>query len=403
MTGRRRILFIAEAATLAHITRPLVLANGLNPEKYEVHFASADRYSMIFGADRFKRWPLNSLATEKFLRRVARGKPIFEYSVIREYVADDLALFDKVKPDIVIGDLRLSLQISARIARIPYFSLVNAYWSPYARPNFVVPDHVLVRLFGARIADAGFKLLAPLIMAMHTLPMNRARYHFGLPLVSQLQQVYTDADQVLYVDASELIPTFDLPSNHHYLGPVVWSPRTPLPDWWSRLDPNRPCVYVTLGSSGDTHTLPTILAALETEPVSVLVATAGRTGALSLPRNAFVADYLPGIDAAARSALVICNGGSPTTLQALVSGVPVIGIASNLDQYLNIDYVERAGAGRLLRAEALTVSGLNALCKLLLGDPMYKRSAATLQRQMTTYDPISRLEKFIDTLHGPTS
>ena len=137
--------------------------------------------------------------------------------------------------------------------------------------------------------------------------------------------------------------------------------------------------------------------------MSVLVATAGRAGALSLPRNAFVADYLPGIDAAARSALVICNGGSPTTLQALVSGVPVIGIASNLDQYLNIDYVERAGAGRILRAEALTVSGLNALCKLLLGDPMYKRSAATLQRQMTTYDPISRLEKFIDTLHGPTS
>ena len=396
MTGRRKILFVAEAATLAHITRPLVLANGLNSDKYEIHFASADRYSFIFGADKFQRWPLNSLSTEKFLKRVAGGKPTFEYSEIREYVVDDLALLEKVKPDLVIGDLRHSLQISARIARTPYFSLVNAYWSSYARPNFIVPDHILVRLLGERLADSGFKILAPLLMAAHTLPMNRARYHFGLPLVSHLQQVYTDADHILYVDVPDLIPTYNLPLNHHYLGPVVWSPSTPLPEWWSRLDPQKPCIYVTLGSSGDTDAQPTILGALESLPVSVLVATAGRTGTRNIPGNAYIADYLPGIEAAARSALVICNGGSPTTLQALVCGVPVIGIASNLDQYLNIDYVERAGAGKTLRADALTVSGLKAVSKLMLSDSTYKRSAVMLQSQMATYDPVSTLEKIID-------
>ena len=38
--GRRlRILFIAEAVSLAHIARPFVLAQSLDPSRYEVHFA----------------------------------------------------------------------------------------------------------------------------------------------------------------------------------------------------------------------------------------------------------------------------------------------------------------------------------------------------------------------------
>ncbi len=66
-----------------------------------------------------------------------------------------------------------------------------------------------------------------------------------------------------------------------------------------------------------------------------------------------MADYLPGEAAAARSAVVVCNGGSLTTQQALVAGVPVIGVAGNLDQHLNMEAVERAGAGVLLRTERL--------------------------------------------------
>ena len=398
MTRRRRILFLAEAATLAHITRPLVLARGLNPDKYEIHFASADRYSFIFGAEKFRRWPLTSLPTDNFLERVARGKPIFEYSIIRDYVDDDISLFDKVQPDIVIGDLRLSLQISARIARLPYCSLVNAYWSPFARPNYIVPDHFLVRVLGARLANMGFQLIAPLIMAAHTLPMNRARRHFKLSMLSRLQQIYTDADHVLYLDVPALIPTFDLPSNHRYLGPVIWTPDTTLPNWWSQLDSDIPSVYVTLGSSGDTDILPTVLAALAHLPVSVLVATAGRTALRTVPSNVYFADYLPGSAAAARSTLVICNGGSPTTLQALSAGVPVIGIASNMDQYLNIDYVERAGAGKALRADALTVESLRAECELMLVEPSYKNHAIRLQAQMAAYDPVARLESLLDSI-----
>jgi hypothetical protein len=53
----------------------------------------------------------------------------------------------------------------------------------------------------------------------------------------------------------------------------------------------------------------------------------------------------------ARSGLVICNGGSLTTNQALALGVPVLGLVTNLDQHLNMQGVCGTGPGAVLRAE----------------------------------------------------
>jgi hypothetical protein len=72
----------------------------------------------------------------------------------------------------------------------------------------------------------------------------------------------------------------------------------------------------------------------------VLVSTAGAEP-LANHDSVFCSAYLPGNQAAARADLVVCNGGSPTTFQALSEGVPVLGIPGNLDQFLNMHYLER--------------------------------------------------------------
>jgi UDP:flavonoid glycosyltransferase YjiC (YdhE family) len=144
----------------------------------------------------------------------------------------------------------------------------------------------------------------------------------------------------------------DLPTSHQYIGPVLWSPTVEPPAWWDSLPTDRPIVYVTLGSSGRSDLLEVVLQALAGLPVTVIAATAGRIDPKTVPPNAFVADYLPGEEAASRAAVVICNGGSPTTQQALAAGKPVIGIASNLDQHLNMAAIERRG-----RASSFARSG----------------------------------------------
>ena len=273
--------------------------------------------------------------------------------------------------------------------------LINAYWSPYVRQHYSVPAIGLSRVLPIAIADRLFKLARPLAFALHSVPLNQVRRAYGMaPLGHDLRRVYTDADHVLYTDIPEMFPATNLPSTHCYLGPVTWSPPTRLPDWWDALPAARPIVYVTLGSSGQGALLPRVLQALAPLPVSVIAATAGNVamGATAVVApNARVAAYLPGIAAARRSSLVICNGGSPTSQQALSACVPVLGIAGNLDQYLNMHGVVASGAGALLRSDRLSEDGVRRAVLDLLEQPDAKACARKVAEQFVRYDAGTRL------------
>ena len=127
-----------------------------------------------------------------------------------------------------------------------------------------------------------------------------------------------------------------------------------LPSWWGQVPTDRPWIYVNLGSSGDRAALGTVLEGLASLPVAVVAATAGYPQPARLPANVWLADYLPGDRVAEKASVVVCNGGSPTAMQALSAGVPIVGIPSNLDQYANMAHMERAGVGFLLPAGTLT-------------------------------------------------
>ena len=106
-------------------------------------------------------------------------------------------------------------------------------------------------------------------------------------------------------------------------------------------------------------------------------------------KNMLVARYLPGDQVAGMASVVICNGGSPTSHQALGKGCPVLGIPSNLDQLLNMQCVERVGAGLSIRADALSVKGLQSALVALLEDASYSEAAKRIATLFAAYDPVS--------------
>lgn len=379
MSHKRRVLFFAEAVTLAHVARPFVLASALDPTAHEICIARDPRFQRLFSSHGFALKDLYSISCERFARLLAQGRPIYCLRTLRRYVQDDLRLIEEFEPAVVVGDFRLSLAVSAAVAKVPYITIANAYWSPYARQRVPVPELPVTRLTGLRVAQALFDLIRPLAFAHHSRPLSCLRREYGLPdFGGDLRRAYTEADYTLYADIPGLIPLAPLPPNHCLLGPVLWSPDVPEPQWWRTLPIDRPVVYVTLGSSGAAYLLPRILDALGGLPVTAVIATAGRIQLPDPPKNVLVAEYLPGDDAVARSRLVICNGGSPTTQQALCAGRPVIGLPSNLDQFLNMQAVERSGAGILLRPHKMTPAALAAAIRQLIDDARFARAAREL-------------------------
>jgi len=389
---RPRILFFAEAVTLAHVARPIALAQALDRSRYDVFFASDPRFSRLFGDVPFPVRSITSMSSQLFLQRLRSIKPLFDVTTLRAYVKEDLEVIQEIQPDLIVGDFRMSLLISASTARCPYMAITNAYWSPFSNWPVPIPD-------GPAVLQWIAKLAIPWIIALYAWPINRLRREYDLPTLRyDFVSMHTCADYVLYPDVPEMIPIAKLPLTHHYVGPILWSPEMKLPEWWSQLPSDRRLVYVALGSSGRDELLPIVFEALADLHISVIVAAAGRPLPSDLPANVYSADYLPGKDAAAKASLVICNGGSPTSHQALAVGTPVLGLASNVDQYMNMDAVCRTGAGEILRAEESTVQEIRDCVRKMLAQPQYGAKAAQVAETFKQYDAPKRFRKIVDEL-----
>ncbi len=364
-----KVLFIAEAVTLAHVGRSIRLASILHANGTDVELACDSRYRVFLSGLDFPIRAIQSIPTDTFLDALARGRPVFPLATLTAYVAEDLSILRESKADVVVGDFRLSLSVSARVAGIPYVNVTNAYWSPYAKPRFRIPSLPFVPRWGLKPANALFRMTRPVGFAIHALPMHRLRRNHGLRSLGwDVRRVYCDGDVTVYADIPALVPTLNAPTTHRYIGPVLWSPRVSPPPWWSAVLSGEPPIYVSLGSSGPAHLLPMVVEALAGLGHPIVVATAGSQMPLPPSPGLWVADFVSGEAIAAKACVVVCNGGSPTTHQALVHGVPVVGIASNLDQYLNIDYIQQFGAGILLRGDHASPSAIRTATQRAIED-----------------------------------
>jgi UDP:flavonoid glycosyltransferase YjiC (YdhE family) len=391
----KRILFVSENVTLAQVVRLVTLARSLDPERYEIHFACSEFDDLIFAGTRFVRHELATLPRKRIDRALRTGRRLYEMRDLEAYLEADLEIIDRVRPALVVGDLRWSLAVAAPLRKLPFAALINAYWSPYAlREGFPLPEHPIVELLGVELAARYFPRALPSVFAHFARPLNRLRKRHGLHEIGSLPQLLTHADWVLHPDIPELVPTGSLPSTHGYLGHVPWAPDVPLPPL-DDLDPARPLVYVTLGSSGKFDCLPIVLSALQGLPLNVLVSTAGRD--LNLPDGPGlrVARYVPGDLASAHASLVISNGGASTAYQALAAGRPVLGIPFNLDQYLAMSAIEQTGAGVLLRSGTLRPEQVREAAIRLLESGAARASARQLAAAMARYDAAARFSSFV--------
>ena len=402
VTHRRpRVLFIAEAVALSHVARPLALLKALDPNAYDLSLAADSRYRSLLGSLPVPFHSLPSLSNAEFLTAVDSGRPFFDRDYLRRCVQNDLDLIAEVQPDLIVGDFRWSLGVSARLARVPYWTLTNAHWSPFGRQHHARPDHPILNGLGPVLGAAVYKVLRPAIFARLAAPYCRLRRAYGLgALPWDVRHVNTDADRVFYADAPEFAPVDFLRPHESFLGPVLWSLPGGRPDWWDRLPSDRPLVYVNLGTTGRGDVLPEVLAALSSLPVVTIAATTGSTDPAPSFPNVFTAPFLPGGEATRRASLVVCNGGAMTVHQALAEGVPVLGITNIADQFLSMNTALRANAGVLLRSSEVSAGTVYAAAEALLNRREHRDAAARARDVLAHWDAGARFAAEVESFFG---
>ena len=95
------------------------------------------------------------------------------------------------------------------------------------------------------------------------------------------------------------------------------------------------------------------------------------------PPHVVVRRFIPQEEILQRCDVVVAHGGSGTVLGALTAGVPLLVLPQGADQWNNADRVVRAGAGRRLLAEEVSVDAVRHAVTDLLDDRSYRgRSGA---------------------------
>jgi UDP:flavonoid glycosyltransferase YjiC (YdhE family) len=107
----------------------MVLARGFDSRRYEVHFASARFDERLFHGTSFTRWPMTLLPAERIEAVVASGsvKRLYDKAILEKYVADELRLYEAIRPDLVVADGRFwSTPVSAPALGVPCATLTSS-------------------------------------------------------------------------------------------------------------------------------------------------------------------------------------------------------------------------------------------------------------------------------------
>ena len=194
------------------------------------------------------------------------------------------------------------------------------------------------------------------------------------------------------------------PDTRRFRDPAADSPPGTLYDRWPGDD--RPLVYLSFGSvTGGLPMAPALygaaLQAAEQVPARVLV-TVGNELDLDVlgaaPPNVHLTRWVPQVDAFAAARLVVCHGGSGTTLGALAAGLPLVIVPLFADQAPNARRVAEVGAGLVVQplydgtSKALPSSIDPGLLReaILAGlrDDALARSAQAIAEEMRALPPV---------------
>jgi zeaxanthin glucosyltransferase len=260
---------------------------------------------------------------------------------------------------------------------------------------------VLARLRNWAGNAAGEWILSGVLRAI-----NRQRRAWGLPPAWGLNSLFSRLAQVTQLPAALELPGRRLPPHFHHTGP--WTDaqgRAPVDFPWSRLDPNRPLVYASMGTlqNGILRTFRMIAEACAGLDLQLVISLGGGQDPVllgDLSGEPVVVGYAPQLELIRRSALTISHGGLNTALESLEQGVPMVVLPVTYDQPGVGARVERSGVGRSIPVGRLTVDRLRDAVRTVLGDPAYREQAGRLQSSIEAADGLNRAADLIEGAFG---
>jgi UDP:flavonoid glycosyltransferase YjiC (YdhE family) len=210
------------------------------------------------------------------------------------------------------------------------------------------------------------------------------------------------ADLTIVLDLEDFHAGEALPPNFRIMGPLFASV-----DGTAEVDPailrlfdpssDGPKVFCTMGSSGyKEHLLEAVRALtsgigkgwnsliLASPAICSLEEAKASAGAGS---NSHITDaFVPALSVNEMADVVVSHGGQGTVQTALACGTPIVGVAMQLEQQINLDNVAAKGAGIRIPAHRWKAPNIQRAVRSVLADGKYRDNARRLQQSVRSAD-----------------
>lgn len=383
-----RVLLTTRGSS-GHIHPMIPVARALVDAGHEVAFAAAGSSCPQIEALGFPTFACG------FDRRGVGYGPLFPEAAGLD--GDALAAFIEVK--MFAGHTARSMALDL----LPICEL----WQPdlIVRESFELGGVVAAEQRGLPHAVIGIGAYRTLHWLQHGTPaqLDEVRRAFGLPPDPDLAALarylhFSFTPPSLQDRAAPLPPTAHIlrHANFDQSGDEI------LPAWVGAL-PDRPVVYVTLGTAFNRRTdlLAAIIAGLRAEPFTLIV-TIGRDGDRDAfgpqPEHVHIERYIPQSLLFPHCDLVVTHAGWSTVMGALGAGLPLVCVPVSADQPENAARAVASGAGLAIPAESLTSDGVRAAVRTVLTDPVYRESAERVRDEMAALPGLDRAVELLERL-----
>jgi MGT family glycosyltransferase len=390
--AKKTIAVFCDGGFLAHVTRSFEVGRALRHcFGHRVVFCCDGPYTHIPRDAGFEVVPVFTVDRDITMGVARKGTPPsmgWFKSVCDQSVASDMKALEQIQPDAVVADMRWSMSTAARAFGVPYVAIANACWTNRFANEIELPEgHITGKIFGKWLARAAFfPAITKLMQIYGAQGYREARRKYGLPPLKSMWEA-VEGDITLMPDLPEFMPVVrETPPSFRYIGPLLWDANIGLPSWFSQLQPGRPTIYFTMGSTGDTKFFEEAVRVFGNTEFQVLITTGGLAEIPNPPSNVFIAKYAPGDALMAVSDVVVSHGGNGTVYQALSCGVPVIGFPTMFDQEINMRQVVNLGIGLQMSNREYSGAALDRAVRTVLNQPRYRERCQQLAARISRMD-----------------
>lgn len=333
---------------------------------------------------------------------------------LRTYAVAEAEYFRTHGIHVAVTGFTLTTLLSTRLAGIKLATEHAGSWVPpvYQRGLLPAPSLRRTRYLPASLAR-WLSNAAPPRVRFYCSGFNRVAAELGVPPVPSLAALVL-GDLTLVPEVPEVlgIPAADLESwdpagrpgyrpgtRLRYVGPIFARLHTPLPARVAEFleSGGPPLVYVAINSSPPELVRRAVRALAGLDARILVAATVHDLTDLAGPR-VMVGGVLPSHLIMPRVDLAVTAGGQGSAQTAMAGGAPVLGIALQPEQDLNLALLHRRGAAHRVAPRAAGGPAFAALAGRMLADPAYRRAARRIQAIYDTVDGPGNAAEAIESL-----